>query len=876
MRQWKRTGWAIGLALLVWLVGDTLSAKAEASAAVTSAVYLLEMDGSGEFIHFPANDYMFKNTNGGRHPELQRAMALATLGRALAEGDRTPSVVDTYTAVVKKVMSDPNHMPDIDCGLDARQQNSFIAALALGWKQADIMAGFSTTERERIEAFAEAGVVSCAYVYASYMEDGTVRASGRRVSMDGDTNVYSSPNYAESIMGMFLSSSLIVGLENVPSLLNSYDHASFLTKLNNLGLTDVYDNFAKTFTATISPIVYDASDAAKKAALVEGIVQAIAWNDGQGRPFWRGLTLAQLVGDPVALYAQLAQTTYTEAATEGDYIGRVGRGHEFNTGDSGGIRDDLSYTAVALPNSYMSRYLLSYYGYWQASAQTAVKNDIGNRLLVGASDIQGKAYNGYWSYSRGHATHESLVQNTTWYYPYTEDLAQSLGLMKSMKFNENFEAGVPAGWSTTGSWTASSEPTWSGSTTELETVLVSNSLSGSSVAAATYAGGDYDYYVPLKVEQWGSGSDRKAGLIGRYADSSHYYAMVYSQAAQKLQIVRVNGSSTQTLAEKAYTLDLGKVYQLKGTFAGASLKLYVGGVLQLEATDTTFTSGAVGLLSSGVVAKFDDIYATNTASLKPMPPRVPAQLQADVVSGSVYLAWEADPEAVSYTILRSTQVGGPYTAIGTSTTPAYADHSVSDNTYYYVVQATNAIGDSGLSEEVTASLLLTVPAAADATVRGGSYASTNYGASKSLDIKASSSANYYRELYIKFDLSAVTAASIGSARLKLYAASNDPLTASVPLSVYSVQDDQWTESGLTFGTKPSALQLLDTVSYSGSGQYISWDITDFVAAELSGDRIVTLLVKDATGSDKSIGFRSRENTSNKPVLELGLSVPAEE
>ncbi len=56
------------------------------------------------------------------------------------------------------------------------------------------------------------------------------------------------------------------------------------------------------------------------------------------------------------------------------------------------------------------------------------------------------------------------------------------------------------------------------------------------------------------------------------------------------------------------------------------------------------------------------------------------------------LTWTAQPNAVSYNVLRSATNNGPYTLMGNSTTTAYSDTNglVNGNTYYYVVQPINS------------------------------------------------------------------------------------------------------------------------------------------------------------------------------------------
>ncbi|HEX8530838.1 MAG TPA: PA14 domain-containing protein, partial [Cytophagales bacterium] len=86
------------------------------------------------------------------------------------------------------------------------------------------------------------------------------------------------------------------------------------------------------------------------------------------------------------------------------------------------------------------------------------------------------------------------------------------------------------------------------------------------------------------------------------------------------------------------------------------------------------------------------------------PPPAPLGLTATPVgNANVNLTWSAAETANSYTVKRSTTPGGPYTAVGTTLTTSYSDNTVTNGTpYYYVVSATNALGESANSGEVSA------------------------------------------------------------------------------------------------------------------------------------------------------------------------------
>ncbi|WP_411846174.1 carbohydrate-binding protein [Roseibacillus persicicus] len=97
---------------------------------------------------------------------------------------------------------------------------------------------------------------------------------------------------------------------------------------------------------------------------------------------------------------------------------------------------------------------------------------------------------------------------------------------------------------------------------------------------------------------------------------------------------------------------------------------------------------------------------------EPTVPEAPVHLTATPVENSrIDLTWDLVSEADSYTVLRSTSLDGTYDEIANGvTTSSFSDSSVvAGVSYFYVVRAVNAGGESANSPVASASLLLAAP-----------------------------------------------------------------------------------------------------------------------------------------------------------------------
>ena len=176
---------------------------------------------------------------------------------------------------------------------------------------------------------------------------------------------------------------------------------------------------------------------------------------------------------------------------------------------------------------------------------------------------------------------------------------------------------------------------------------------------------------------------------------------------------------------------------------------------------------------------------------------------------------------------------------------------------------TSGTGSTGSTGSSGSTLAGTYTPVADSHVRGGTASSTNFGLSSDLEVKDSTSTSdeYHRRIFLRFRVGQGT---VSTATLKMYV-SNLSNGTPVPVCVFGVSIDTWTETGITWRSQPAAAATSVACKSVTATGWVTLDVTSLVRAAAIGDGTVSLMLRDNTRSSKLARFDSREG-ENAPAI----------
>ncbi len=153
-------------------------------------------------------------------------------------------------------------------------------------------------------------------------------------------------------------------------------------------------------------------------------------------------------------------------------------------------------------------------------------------------------------------------------------------------------------------------------------------------------------------------------------------------------------------------------YHVKRAPATGGPYITIGAPTGVSYSDSTVTNGTTYYYVVSAVNEDGESPDSTEASATPQLAIPPAPGGFIAIAGNTQagLSWSAAHSASSYNVKRATVSGGPYTTIATVTGNNYMNTGLTNGTtYYYVVSAVNAAGESANSSQVSAIPFFTPP-----------------------------------------------------------------------------------------------------------------------------------------------------------------------
>ncbi len=198
-----------------------------------------------------------------------------------------------------------------------------------------------------------------------------------------------------------------------------------------------------------------------------------------------------------------------------------------------------------------------------------------------------------------------------------------------------------------------SNPTWTvtGGTWAVssEKLTQSDASSGGWKKLTAGSSGWTDYVFSAKVKPTSiTHAYPNVGLILRAQDVNTYYGFFHHQDDNTWRVYDYQDAG-YIFTSSATSLTMNEWHELKAKVVGSSLKFYVDGVLIADLTDSTMSTGYIGLLTLYTAAEFDDIkvtpliaddeYGDSEASDTTIPPNGATPTFTGVGTGSMAVNW---------------------------------------------------------------------------------------------------------------------------------------------------------------------------------------------------------------------------------------------
>jgi hypothetical protein len=284
-------------------------------------------------------------------------------------------------------------------GYPAQHERHVTGMFAIVRKTPRIWGQLTAAEKTRADLMMKAGLVASAFTTSN--NNPYILANTQQYTLDGDSNLNRAwnPNYREGMIGGVLVGMVYFGgATETEAILNSYNHAQFLSALNANGLS----NAARTFNWKLA----NPSSAAPTASMIENGVRNYQFFNSK-------------LADYLGIYTSLVNDTYGKNVNAGlnggagvngsgkiysgaaglPMPGALGMLKEFDSSDGGGPRSSLGYAYDGFRPHQTNQLVLIIGGYWpkgSSAASAAVA-----RMEIGNADLWYKISKSYIDYYSG-------------------------------------------------------------------------------------------------------------------------------------------------------------------------------------------------------------------------------------------------------------------------------------------------------------------------------------------------------------------------------------------------------------------------------------------------------------------------------------------
>ena len=172
--------------------------------------------------------------------------------------------------------------------------------------------------------------------------------------------------------------------------------------------------------------------------------------------------------------------------------------------------------------------------------------------------------------------------------------------LRTNNLYDDFEDGDSNDWTIIEGLSAN----WSVTEKDLSKRYMSNDATATSQISVT---GDTSWSNYTYTSDIITGTDSGyPSLIFRYQDSTHYYMLMLIYGENKLRLYKRDGSYVQIGADVENIFSANTLYKIKVDVNGSSIKVYVNDALKMDMSDSSYSTGKIGVRSYGAPAYFDN------------------------------------------------------------------------------------------------------------------------------------------------------------------------------------------------------------------------------------------------------------------------------